>query len=435
MSQNPDEPRESTSEEKSFESGLDYGAFASEEPDFPEDHLGEETPPHDDAAAHTSSAPAAGVPAPAGHDSSARDAQPTEVVPPVRSDQAQARSLSDELDAAPTATSGDRVEAAEAATVSAPAAADEQPTTALPQEQPRQRSSAPAVSPASPVPPRHQRSPEQPAEAPRREQVIAPPNEHELQEEVEKDKRGISRFFTVLIAIFTPLMFIVLALRLVASPVFLMFTYWRPGFPADPGGWELSDRLLYGSYGTDFLLNAANSNYLAQLAPDGEPLFTDAEVSHMLDVKFLLWYAMIIGVGLLLLTLLMALLLRAWRPGGLARGIFAGAWATIGIMVGIAVLAIIDWQLFFTEFHNLFFPQGNWSFPSDSTLIRLYPEQFWIDAGIWVAALLLIFSLIALLVTWPTKRRRARRADRLAEVQERKRTKLEDELNKAAAES
>ncbi|NDK31002.1 lipoprotein intramolecular transacylase Lit [Nesterenkonia haasae] len=104
-------------------------------------------------------------------------------------------------------------------------------------------------------------------------------------------------------------------------------------------------------------------------------------------------------------------------------------------MVGIAVLAIVDWQFFFTEFHNLFFPQGNWSFPSDSTLIRLYPEQFWIDAGIWVAALLLIFSIIALLVTWPTKRRRARRAERLAEIQERKRTKLEDELNRAAAES
>ena len=52
-----------------------------------------------------------------------------------------------------------------------------------------------------------------------------------------------------------------------------------------------------------------------------------------------------------------------------------------------------------------------------------------------VAALLLLFSLVALLMTWPTKRRRAHRAERLMEVQERKRAKLEDELNKAAAES
>lgn len=444
MSQNPDEPRESTSEEKSFESGLDYGAFASQEPDFPEDHLEEETPHNDDAPVHSSSAPAAGVPAPSDHSTPERESQPTEVVPPVEHEPSQNRSHSDEPTAAPSAPSGEMAGAVDNTAARAPAPADEQPTTALPQEQPTttlppeqraERTSAPAVSTASPATPRHQRSPDQPVEARRREPAVVPPNEDELQEEVEKDKRGISRFFTVLIAIFTPLLFAVLAIRLVASPIFLMFTYWRPGFPSDPGGWDLSDRLLYGSYGTDFLLNAANSRYLEELAPGGEPLFTDNEVSHMADVKYLLWYAMIIGVGLLLLTLLMALLLRAWRPGGFARGVFAGAWATIGLMIGVAVLAIVDWQLFFTEFHNLFFPQGNWAFPADSALIRLYPEQFWIDAGIWVAALLLIFSLVALLVTWPTKRRRARRAERLAEIQERKRVKLEDELNRTAAES
>jgi integral membrane protein (TIGR01906 family) len=435
MSQNPDEPREDTSEDKSFESGLDYGAFASAEPDFPEDHLGEESSRNDDDTAQPTSEPAAGVPAPADRSTDDREAQPTEMVPPVDRQQSDTRSLSDESSAAPSATSADRVDA-QSATTGAPAAADEQRTTALPREHsPAQRTASPAVSTASPVTPRHQRSPDQPAATARRDHSAVPPNEDELQEEVEKDKRGVSRFFTVLIAIFTPLMFAVLAIRLVASPIFLMFTYWRPGFPADPGGWDLRERLLYGSYGTDFLLNAADSRYLAQLAPNGEPLFTDDEVAHMADVKILLWYAMIIGVGLLLLTLLMALLLRSWRPGGLARGVFAGAWATIGLMIAVAVLAIVDWQLFFTEFHNLFFPQGNWSFPSDSTLIRLYPEQFWIDAGIWLAALLLIFSILALLITWPTKRRRARRADRLAEVRERKRAKLEDELNKAAADS
>ncbi|TLP76837.1 DUF1461 domain-containing protein [Nesterenkonia sphaerica] len=418
MSQNPDEPRDKSSREKSFESGLDYGAFASAEPDFPEDHLGQDDAGTDEDTAEASSNPAAGVPAPADRSAQPRDAEPTEVVPPVSQ---QPRPPAGSAESAPQA---------------APTAAEEQRTTALPREDPpAQRTASPAVSPASPVAPRHQRSPDRPAARARRGHAVAAPNEDELQEEVEKDKRGVSRFFTVLIAIFTPLMLAVLAIRLVATPVFLMVTYWRPGFPDDPGGWDLRERLLYGSYGTDFLLNAADSRYLAQLTPNGEPLFTDNEVSHMADVKILLWYAMIIGAGLLVLTLLMALLLRAWRPGGFARGVFAGAWVTLGLLVAVAVLAILDWRLFFTEFHNLFFPQGNWSFPSDSTLIRLYPEQFWIDAGIWVAALLLLFSLLALLMTWPTKRRRAHRAERLTEVQERKRAKLEDELNKAAAES
>ncbi|WP_120003021.1 DUF1461 domain-containing protein [Nesterenkonia muleiensis] len=413
MSQNPEEPRESPADDKDYESGLDYGAFVSEEPDFPEDHF--ETEPsadNDDASAEQeqpsepapepSTAPAAGIPAPPAAVSPEEDEQATEVVPPSTGDQT---------------------------------------TTVLPREQQPVGAAAPAASPATAAaPPQEhlpqQRPSEQPVTAPPAQRVPAPPNEDELQEEVEKSRRGISRFFTVLIAIFTPLVLAVLAIRVVASPLFLMFTYWRPGFPQDPGGWDLRERLLYGSYGTDFLLNAADSRYLNQLAPGGEPLFTEAEVSHMADVKILIWYAMIIAAGLVVISLLLALLLRRWRPGGFARGLFAGAWVTLGLMVaGVVTPLLIGWERFFTEFHHLFFPQGNWSFASDSALIRLYPEQFWIDAGIWLGVLLLLMSLIVLLITWPTKRRRARRAERLAEIHERRRAKLEEELNQAAAAS
>lgn len=411
MSQNPEEPRESAADDKDYESGLDYGAFVSEEPDFPEDHF--ETEPstdNDDVSAEQpsepapepSAAPAAGVPAPPAAASPDEDEQATQVVPPSAGDQA---------------------------------------TTALPREQQPVGAAAPAASPATAAAPSQEHLPqqvpsEQPVTAPPAARGPVPPNEDELQEEVEKSKRGISRFFTVLIAIFTPLVLAVLAIRVVASPLFLMFTYWRPGFPQDPGGWDLRERLLYGSYGTDFLLNAADARYLNQLAPGGEPLFTEAEVSHMADVKILIWYAMIIAAGLVVISLLFALLLRRWRPGGFARGLFAGAWVTIGLMVvGVVTPLLIGWERFFTEFHHLFFPQGNWSFASESALIRLYPEQFWIDAGIWLGALLLLMSLIVLLITWPNKRRRARRAERLEEIHERKRAKLEEELNLAAAQS
>lgn len=418
MSQNPEEPRESAADDKDFESGLDYGAFVSEDPDFPEDHLDAEpsTDNDDDStgqpqepAPEPSAAPAAGAPAPARADSPVEDDQATEVMPPSTGDQT-------------------------AETVPSPA--DDHATSVLPREE----QTAAVAAPAAAAPPAHEaepaRGPQQPVTAPPADRGPVPPSEDELQEEVEKSRRGVSRFFTVLIAIFTPLVFAVLAIRIVASPLMLWFTYWRPGFPQDPGGWDLRERLLYGSYGTDFLFNAADSRYLSQLAPGGDALFTEAEVSHMADVKFLIFYAVIIAAVLVALGLLFALLLRRWRPGGFSRGLFAGAWVTIGlIVVGVVTPLVIGWDRFFTEFHHLFFPQGNWSFASDSALIRLYPGQFWIDAGIWLGALLLLFSLIALMVTWPTKRRRARRAERLAEIHERKRAKLEDELNQAAAQS
>ncbi|WP_058887292.1 TIGR01906 family membrane protein [Nesterenkonia jeotgali] len=252
----------------------------------------------------------------------------------------------------------------------------------------------------------------------------------DLDEEVARSKRGVSRFFQVLIAIFTPILLLVAAVRLVASPLFLWLAYNRPWIPEGAYSMNPDDRLVYGSYGTDFLTNLANSRYLSELAPGGQALFTDAEVSHMVDVKFVVLWAMLAGFILLVLTLILALLLRAWRPGGVARGLFAGAWVTLGVIITVAVLAIIDFQLFFAEFHRIFFADGTWTFPNDSTLIQLYPEQFWIDAGVAVVALAVLFAVILLIATWPTRRRRARRAARLAEVHERRKVKLVDELNK-----
>lgn len=444
MSQNPEDNRQNAAEEKEFESGLDYGAFVSDEPDFPEDHLDE------DQAADARLSPEetrAGEQSPEALEERERsddaapvaadDAQPTAIVPPV---------------SAPPASSPETGASRAPETPASAATPQEQPTTALPAGQEQTTTALPRENRAGTAAPAVQKSPET-AASPERAGALnlgsspapsAHPARHErpaeladdseLQELVEKDKRGVSRFFTVLTAIFTPILFIVLAIRLVASPLFLMATYWRPGFPDDPGGWELRERLLYGSYGTDFLLNAADSRYLAELAPGGEPLFTEAEVSHMADVKILVWYAMIIGVGLLLITLLLALLLRAWRPGGFARGLFAGAWATIGLLIaGVVTPFVIGWDRFFAEFHHLFFPQGNWSFASDSALIRLYPEQFWIDAGIWLAGLLVLMSVLTLLITWPTKRRRERRAARLAEVHDRRLAKAREELEAEAA--
>lgn len=415
MSQNPEEPRESPAEDKDFESGLDYGAFVSDAPDFPEDHLSTEQSTDDDdaeqppaPAAEFSAAPPAGVPAPRQEPAAPdEDDQATTVVPPAADHQA---------------------------TEVVPPASGDQATSVLPRDERIGGAAVPAPASTADEAPAQERASQQPVAVPPARPGPVPPGEDELQEEVEKSRRGVSRFFSVLIAIFTPLVFAVLAIRMVASPLFLWFTYWRPGFPQDPGGWDLRERLLHGSYGMDFLFNAADSRYLSQLAPGGEPLFSESEVSHMADVKFLIFYAVIIAAALVVLGLLFALLLRRWRPGGFSRGMFAGAWATIGLLVaGVATPLVIGWDRFFTEFHQLFFPQGNWSFASDSALIRLYPAQFWVDAGIWLGALLLILSLVTLLMTWPTKRRRARRAERLAEIHERKRAKLEEELNQAAA--
>ncbi|WP_258935155.1 DUF1461 domain-containing protein [Nesterenkonia pannonica] len=210
----------------------------------------------------------------------------------------------------------------------------------------------------------------------------------DIDEEVRKSKRGVSRFLTVLIAIFTPVLIIAAAVRFVASPLFLWVTYNRPGFPSDGSAWGLStaDRELYGSYGMDYLFNIASTEYLSNVLYDGEQLFTADEVAHMFDVKLVVWWIVTAGLVLALLVLLFLLMLRAWRPGGFARGLFAGAWVTLALIVAAGVLAILDWQAFFAEFHRaaFFWTDNPWSFDgAESGLLALYPNQFWIDAAIW----------------------------------------------------
>ena len=80
----------------------------------------------------------------------------------------------------------------------------------------------------------------------------------------------------------------------------------------------------------------------------------------------------------------------------------------------LAVLAVLGWDRFFTGFHALFFEQGTWQFYLDDALIRLFPAQFWMDAGIAVGVIILLASLLLLLLSFigAGSRRKARKAER-----------------------
>lgn len=226
-------------------------------------------------------------------------------------------------------------------------------------------------------------------------------------DEALESPRTVSRVLQVLLAIFAPIVLLIAAIRLVASPVFLWLEYRRPGFPSDDFGFSTEDRTVYGSYGLDYLFNLSNSRYLSELTSgEGQSLFTAEEVSHMHDVKIVMLITMLAGIVLGLACLAFMIILARTRKGGIRRGLFAGAVWLIVAMIGLAVVAVLGWEAFFAGFHSLFFADGTWTFYASDTLIRLYPNQFWIDAGIAVAALTLITAIVTLVFTWPTRRRR-----------------------------
>ena len=58
---------------------------------------------------------------------------------------------------------------------------------------------------------------------------------------------------------------------------------------------------------------------------------------------------------------------------------------TIGVIATIGASGSGDmfWQ-FFSDFHGLFFTGNSWLFADSTTLIRLYPLQFWQDAVLYI---------------------------------------------------
>lgn len=222
-------------------------------------------------------------------------------------------------------------------------------------------------------------------------------------------KPRFARVVQTVLAIFFPFLLLIGAIRAVASPWFLWLDYHRPGFPVDAYGFSPAERLTYGNYGVDYINNSAPSAYLGNLVDGkGNPLFLGTEVSHMADVKSVIGVTYAAGIIMAILAVIICLYLGRRYAGGIRRAFFAGSVITLVAMIALTVLAVLNFATFFTDFHELFFAQGNWTFHAIDTLIRLYPTQFWMDAGIVIAGLVLLVSLVFLITNWPTRKRRER---------------------------
>lgn len=190
-------------------------------------------------------------------------------------------------------------------------------------------------------------------------------------------------FYTVAV----PVLLTLLSVRLVMTPLFLKFEYYRADFPEDIYGFTTEDRMTYAPLALNYLLNGADISYLAdQTFPSGRPLYTDGELRHMEDVKVVTRAAYFLLFFLGILTgLLTALLVRSssLRPV-LYDGLFRGALLTLFLIGAIVMLSVVAWDMFFTGFHQLFFETGTWRFAYSDTLIRLFPERFWFDAALTI---------------------------------------------------
>lgn len=220
----------------------------------------------------------------------------------------------------------------------------------------------------------------------------------------------MNRLYAILgwvLSIAIPLFLIMTGVRLLLYPLYLDYQYNRPGFPADPYGFSVDDRLHWGKLSLEYLLIDTDISFLADLEfEDGSPIFNQRELIHMYDVQVLVQDMLIawrlVGFGLL------ALGIWAWRSGWLRTfwgGVSRGGFITVALLLAILLLVMVSFNAIFTAFHRIFFEDNTWTFLHSDTLIRLFPLPLWQDAFIFMG----VFSLVGGLVLGYLGRALARR--------------------------
>ena len=223
--------------------------------------------------------------------------------------------------------------------------------------------------------------------------------------------QNIVRFY---FSLAIPFLLAVAGTRLLLSEQFLHFEYGRPGFPADDYGFTAADRRAYGSHALHYLFSAESSDYLAALRLPGDKcwnaaagaldcaMFSERELRHMVDVKRTTTLAFSIAAicALVSVAFLFASRFNRELASDIALGIGRGCKLALLSILFAAVLSLAAWDLAFDSFHQLFFAEGTWRFPFSDSLIRLYPEQLFIDAALAIAAFVSLGAALILGALW-----------------------------------
>src|SRR5262249_53602544 len=147
--------------------------------------------------------------------------------------------------------------------------------------------------------------------------------------------------------------------------------------------------------------------------PSLQPLFNERELVHMEDVQALMH--LVSRVRIVALAYIGAFVLAGlvWRRSAfvpvLAWTVAAGAGLTVALFAALGALAATDFSELFIQFHLVSFSNDLWQLdPRRDYLIRLFPQGFFQDAALRVAALTIAQAVLlgaaSLLALWLGRR-------------------------------
>jgi integral membrane protein (TIGR01906 family) len=219
-------------------------------------------------------------------------------------------------------------------------------------------------------------------------------------------KRFLIHTLRLLVALAMPIFLLLSAAHLLIADWYPRFEYAKANFPADSYGLSQAQRLDLALVSIHYLQRPEPADDVIvmlkeqRLPGTDKPLFAASEISHMLDVKRVadgLWRVQLIAGVIVIAGTLLLLVRRATRDSAYSA-LFWGGILTTGLLALLAVFVLLSWQTFFIAFHDAFFAPGTWTFDWSDSLIRLYPEKFFFDAGTMIAMGTLLAGIVVALV-------------------------------------
>jgi hypothetical protein len=138
------------------------------------------------------------------------------------------------------------------------------------------------------------------------------------------------------------------------------------------------------------------------LGPGTFAMFDADEAAHLRDARLVLY--VFLGLAVAGAAVIAVALRRASSESGTWRAVGRGGAVLVVAVVVLGLVGALAFEPAFELFHAIFFPGGNWAFPADSNLVRLYPLGFWQLS----AAALGVLGIAGGALTWLVGRRRAR---------------------------
>lgn len=118
-------------------------------------------------------------------------------------------------------------------------------------------------------------------------------------------------------------------------------------------------------------------NYLEYGTDLNQKYFTQDEITHLQDARKVIWNSMItLAFLVLIFIIILFITMLKKKIHLLGDSFFIGSIISLTIAIILLILSSINFSQVFYTFHKLIFTNDLWLLPSSSTLIQIFPLDF-----------------------------------------------------------